>query len=315
MDKSLAGSSPLAIDLNSNPIHNLTEIPDFVHGKESLPKDELHELIQELNQVKSQNKRLTDMLNIVHKDYEYIRQNSSGETRKRKAEEDIQNVGHFLEHNPSDRSCCHEWPKVVKSNISRSYVRVDPSDVSLVVRDGYQWRKYGQKVTRDNPSPRAYYKCSFAPACPVKKKVQRSANDPSIVVATYEGHHLHHLDDNHHHHDDNHHHHPPPADISSGAPPEAARAPSSCQISVDCSGSTASLDLSDPLTWTKIQKAIATTENGEIQQILVEQLASSLSRNRGFTAALAAAISSRILDDVPENDDDDIVSNSKGFSV
>ncbi|KVH91618.1 DNA-binding WRKY [Cynara cardunculus var. scolymus] len=63
--------------------------------------------------------------------------------------------------------------------------------VTRVVKDGYQWRKYGQKVTRDNPSPRAYYKCSFAPSCTVKKKVQKSVDDAHLLVVIYEGVHNH----------------------------------------------------------------------------------------------------------------------------
>ncbi|XP_054799720.1 probable WRKY transcription factor 60 [Prosopis cineraria] len=71
------------------------------------------------------------------------------------------------------------------------FARTHPKDNSMVVRDGYQWRKYGQKVTKDNPSPRAYFRCSMSPNCPVKKKVQRSVKDRSILVATYEGEHNH----------------------------------------------------------------------------------------------------------------------------
>nr|ACL54463.1 unknown [Zea mays] len=59
------------------------------------------------------------------------------------------------------------------------------------LEDGYRWRKYGQKAVKNSPYPRSYYRCT-APKCGVKKRVERSYQDPSTVVTTYEGQHTHH---------------------------------------------------------------------------------------------------------------------------
>ncbi|KAF8657719.1 hypothetical protein HU200_059876 [Digitaria exilis] len=176
--------------------------------------------------------------------------------------------------------------------VSRVCTRIDPSDTTLAVKDGYQWRKYGQKVTRDNPSPRAYFRCAYAPSCPVKKKVQRSAEDSSVLVATYEGEHNH------------------PCPTRAGELPSCATRGGSvpCSISINSSGPTITLDLTkngsggvrvleaaeEAPDAKRLCQEIASSP--EFRTALVEQMARSLTRDSKFTDALAAAILKQLPD-------------------
>ncbi|KAG2261578.1 hypothetical protein Bca4012_013708 [Brassica carinata] len=64
-----------------------------------------------------------------------------------------------------------------------------PQTADKPADDGYNWRKYGQKQVKGSDFPRSYYKCTH-PACPVKKKVERS-RDGQVTEIIYKGQHSH----------------------------------------------------------------------------------------------------------------------------
>ncbi|CAN6470667.1 unnamed protein product [Victoria cruziana] len=55
--------------------------------------------------------------------------------------------------------------------------------------DGYNWRKYGQKLVKGSEFPRSYYKCTH-PNCQMKKKLERN-HEGLVTAIIYEGVHDH----------------------------------------------------------------------------------------------------------------------------
>ncbi|XVF24664.1 hypothetical protein REPUB_Repub13aG0146700 [Reevesia pubescens] len=296
-----------SLDLNASTRSLRLETPKkesnsnlIVFGKKFSVKEESGALVEELNRLSVENKKLTEMLTEMCESYSALQsqlmdlmsKNAEKElspSKKRKSDSSNNNndnnfgiiIGNSESSSTDEESCKKPREEIIKAKISRVYVRTEASDTSLVVKDGYHWRKYGQKVTRDNPSPRAYFKCSFAPSCPVKKKVQRSADDQSVLVATYEG----------------EHNHLPPSQMeaTSGSSRCMTLGSVPCSASLNSSGPTFTLDLTKSKSSTdEARNSKPKMDSPEVRQYLVEHMASSLTKDPNFTAALAAAISGRM---------------------
>ncbi|XVF39881.1 hypothetical protein PTKIN_Ptkin01aG0068500 [Pterospermum kingtungense] len=86
---------------------------------------------------------------------------------------------------------CH-CSKKRKSRVKRVIkVPAISSKMADIPPDDYSWRKYGQKPIKGSPYPRGYYKCSSVRGCPARKHVERSVDDPRMLIVTYEGDHIH----------------------------------------------------------------------------------------------------------------------------
>ncbi|KAK4410656.1 putative WRKY transcription factor 40 [Sesamum angolense] len=150
-----------SLDLNAKPLRFLDDAPP--------PRSAL---VEELNRVSAENKKLTELLTVMCENYTELRNQLMEQTsknlggvdninaaasRKRKAESSMNNNNNEGTTNigPSESSSSDEdsskkpREEHIKAKISRVYVRTEASDTSLIVKDGYQWRKYGQKVTRE----------------------------------------------------------------------------------------------------------------------------------------------------------------------
>ncbi|NP_001147635.1 WRKY transcription factor WRKY62 [Zea mays] len=173
--------------------------------------------------------------------------------------------------------------------------RAEPSDADANhLRDCYQWRKYGQKVTRDNPYPRSYFRCAYAPSCPVKKKVQRSADDNLMLVATYEG---------EHNHEQRAQSEYVVTDASTSLHQAGSSLPRSI-ISIDSSGrKKITIGLAadqrppaDSNAGAAVGEIIVTPE---FRKALVDELVNLLTNDSEFVEKLASAVADRVMERIP----------------